>query len=126
MKPLVGRIADIGGVVHASRLSYIAQVHLSIGRHSELRPVAEYSPQTLRFRSAPLSATEVWLMTLLLSSPECCASCRLPTTIVLKICVSRYTWSQMTLNHVRGEIQSSKKRAMTARLSLRVCNPPPA
>lgn len=48
------------------------------------------------------------------------------TTMMLRIRVSRYTWSRVTRNHVRGAMQSNKKRAMAVRLSLRVCNPPPA
>lgn len=53
MKSVVGRIADIGGVEHASQLSCIALVHLAIAQHSELRPVGGYIPLPLRFQSAP-------------------------------------------------------------------------
>lgn len=57
MKPEVGgRVADIGGVEHASRLFCTALGRLSIAQHSEPRRAAGCSPRPLRFRSAPLSA----------------------------------------------------------------------
>jgi hypothetical protein len=71
MKSVVGRVADIGGVEHASRLSCTALVHLAIARHSEPRPVAGCSRRPLRFRSAPQSATEAMRrMTLLQGAPK--------------------------------------------------------
>lgn len=95
MKPVVGRVADIGGVEHASRLSCTARARRSIARHSEPRPVAGCSPRPLRFRSAPRSATEAMRrMTLLLeSSQERCAECRLQKTYhhsVKDMCVALY------------------------------------
>ena len=50
--------------------------------------------------------------------------CEIPTTMVLKIYVSRYTWSQMARNHVRGVTQSNINKAMAAHLSLRICSTP--
>lgn len=46
--------------------------------------------------------------------------------MVLRICVSRYAWSRGTRYHVRGAMQSNKKRAMAVRRSLHLCNQPSA
>jgi hypothetical protein len=125
----VDKVADIGGVEHASQLFYTARAHLSIDRRNELRPIAVCSPRPLRSRSAPLSATEGMLVMTLLSSFQehwvFCMHSKVPTAMVSKICVSRYTWSQTTQNHVREKTRSAK-RAMFVCLSLRICNPPPA
>ena len=82
---------------HASRLSCTAQERLSSGRHSEPRPVAECSPRPLRFRSAPLSATEALRRMTLPSSfrslERCCERGPMRNTYhhgIKDICVALY------------------------------------